>query len=180
MTRRHGRGWTPAVLAAVVLTAGFAVLTGTTLDFPEGASAFPLFVLAGGTVLLGVVAVRNLRPVEPEVAGATAEVEASKLPATDTAETSTPSWRDRRVLGFLLLWVLYPVVLMAIGFLIATALVLAASLAILRIRRLWLWLAGVVPVTLVAFALLQVLLNIALPQGPVDQAVADFLYQLRG
>lgn len=152
----------PSVLAGLLLAAGFAVLAVSTLDFPEGSRGYPLVVLSAAAVLFACVAVQNHR------SGSSGPVEAPPTP-----------W-DPRVAVFLAIWVLYPVALMASGFLVATALALSASLVLLRVKRPIAWVAGVVPVTFAFFALLQVVLNIALPQTPLDRLVADFLYGLRG
>lgn len=152
----------PSVLAGAVLAAGFAILTVTTLDFPEASRGYPLVVLGVGSVLFACVAVQNRKAAPSE------------------AVDEHGSGRDPRVAGFLVIWVLYPVALIAIGFIVSTAVALSASLLLLRVKRPLVWVVGVVPVTFLVFALLQVVLNIALPQTPLDRSVADFLYGLRG
>lgn len=159
---QHRGGFPPAVLAGVALAIAFAALAVTTVGFPDSARGYPLFVLLGGALLMLGSAAKNHRSA-PEV-----EVSA------------TGSWRDLRVLGFLAVWVLYAVALVTVGFLISTVAALAASLLILRVRHAAYWALGTVPVALLFFALFQVVLNIALPQSPLDRAVADLLYEWRG
>lgn len=151
-----------AGLAGLLLASGFAVLAISTLDFPRGSRTYPLAVLTAAALLFACVAVQNWRG-----------------DGSEAVDVPPPGW-DGRTAGFLAVWVLYPVALMSIGFLTSTAVAISVSLALLRVRRPWRWVAGVLPVTLLVFALLQVVLNIALPQTPLDRLVADFLYGLRG
>jgi hypothetical protein len=168
--RAHGRHPTdvraryapPAVVAGLVLAAGAAVLTLRTFDFPETSRGHPLVVLGGATVLLALSALKNRQ----------------SLPS-QASPAAKPTF-DARVPVFFGIWLLYPIALMAAGFLGSTIVALAASLSLLGIKRRWAWAAGTVPVTLMIFALLQVVLNIALPQSAADRLVADFLYGLRG
>lgn len=152
----------PAVLSGLLLAAGFAVLALTTLDFPRDSRGYPLVVLTTATVLFAAVAVQNWR--------------AGNL---EPVEEPSSRW-DTRVAVFVAIWVLYPVALMAIGFLVSTVVALSGSLVLLRVKRPLVWVTGVVPASFILFALLQVLLSIALPQAPLDMIVADFLYRLRG
>jgi hypothetical protein len=150
------------VLAALVMSGGFAVLAATTMRFPSQSRGFPLFVLTAAAVLFALVAVQDTL------------LEGTASPA------QRPTGPPPRVVAFVVLWLLYPAAMMTVGFLVSTMAALAGSLAVLHVRRLLMWALGAVPVTVLVFAVLQVVLNIALPQTPLDRLVASFLYRLGG
>lgn len=160
--RAGGRSGPLPLLAPLLLAVVTAAMAVEAWTFPTPSRYYPGLVSTAVTILLLVVAWRN------------------RTPAATPLDASTPMLWSWRVLGFVGIWVLYPVVMLSLGFLFATVAAMIASLMLLRIRRPARWSLATVPASVVLFAMLQVVLNIALPATPIERAIARFLYGLGG
>lgn len=160
--RAGGRSGPLPALAPLLLAVVTAAMAIEAWSFPAPSRYYPGLLSTALTILLVVVAWRN------------------RGPTTQPPDASSPMLWSGRVLGFIGIWVLYPLVMLSLGFLFATLAAMIASLLLLRIRRPTAWSLAMVPGSVAIFAMLQVVLNIALPATPIERAIARFLYGLGG
>lgn len=84
-----------------------------------------------------------------------------------------------RMIGFVAVWVAYAFGLAQLGFIVSTSLAIALSLALLGIRHILFSIACALVFSLVMAVLLQTVLYIPTPSGPVDQLLTRTIYALR-
>lgn len=150
------------------LFAIFGVLAWQTTRLSGAAAAYPAYVLGVLAVLLLGIAAGELRRrgrprLDPEL-----------------AESLSGSARGRAALAaFVGTWVAYVLLLEAIGFLAATGLAIAASLALLGQRRVLPVVAGSIAFSLALAVLVKTVLYVPVPLGAPDLALERLIYSLR-
>jgi hypothetical protein len=81
--------------------------------------------------------------------------------------------------GFIVLWLIYALILNAVGFLVATALAVAAGLLLLRLRRLRAIAGGAVVFSLVMAVVVKAVLYVPVPVAAPDLALERLIFLLR-
>ncbi|MBO0904054.1 tripartite tricarboxylate transporter TctB family protein [Jiella sonneratiae] len=156
--------------------ASFAIITGfgllLALQLPgisPAARTYPLVMIVLVVVSSAVVAVR-------EVAGWAGK---APLDGKLNAILTAPSARQLRLAAFVAVWLAYWWVLPVIGFMIATALAIFASLYVLKTRSLLLA-ALVAAVFAILFSVLfTTVLYVPVPLGALDEALIEWIYALQ-
>jgi hypothetical protein len=98
-----------------------------------------------------------------------------------TPQDHAPGTRQRQdaravgaAIAFAAVWAVYAYTWGALGFIIATSLALSLSLVLLRWRG-WVVLPGAILASLLLYWVLTELLTVAIPRGPVEQAVTNIM-----
>lgn len=141
-----------------------AVLAVGSLSISEKAAAYPQALIAASFVLV-LVQLASVLPRRTE----------SQTEAPDAA--SPPSVRAGTYLAlFCLCWLLYPLLLVPFGFILATTLALFASISIFRIRRRWTALLGLFVFVVIFAVLLKTVIYIPVPEAWPDKIIDSIIY----
>lgn len=132
-----------------------------TIRYPAPTNLYPSVVLGATVALALLVAIQNLRNTET-------------FGPSDQGRTSA----GLRPAAFAAVWLSYPLVLIAVGFLISTVVAIGLSLWLLRVKHLLAYVVASLPTAALLLVGLQVLFNVAVPQGFLDLLITDFVYSL--
>lgn len=156
-------------LACLVLVFGLLIALGTSsFSIDAAAARYPQVLIAGALVALTVALLQKRR--QPAPVGSDAEL---------AALAAGPAPAQMAFGGFVLVWLAFPFVMGALGFVLSTVIALVLSCLLLRIRRPVVVVASSI-VLAVAFAvLLRTVLYVPMPSGWLDQRIDQVIYQMR-
>lgn len=157
------------LISFLLIIAGAIFLGVRSGDIALTARVYPL-------ILIALVIVCSLAIAAREIIGRSAP---AKLDADLTNILSAPTASRARLTAFCITWLVYPWVMSRAGFLVATVAAIALSLWLLKIRRPVVALVAAVAFALAFSVIFATALYIPTPSGPLDNALAEYLYTLQ-
>ncbi|MEF2071745.1 tripartite tricarboxylate transporter TctB family protein [Consotaella aegiceratis] len=156
-------------LSSFLIMALFGVVLGYQATRFQGmASVYPLGLAVA--VVAGMI-VMTAREVALKQRGVALHPQIARL----TQISGSQLWR---FLAFLLLWLAYPSLLSHFGFIVATTVVLALSLWLLRFNRIVAGTIGVVVFCFLLAVLFTTVFYIPTPSGPIDEWLMRLIFSL--
>ncbi|QBI18549.1 hypothetical protein ER308_02530 [Egibacter rhizosphaerae] len=158
-------------LLSGALTVATGVLFVMALGFPEGSRAY-------AAATLGVLSLLLLGSTGQSV------LEFRRVSQQSKRSSGRAYFRSVSppfaVVSFLATWVIYPMILMGMGFITSTAIAIGvSSLAFARrLRGAVTSILVAVPLAVSLFVVLQVLLNVGVPRAQIDRLIENWAYGL--
>jgi len=154
------------LISFLLIICGTAVLGLQIPDIAASARVYPL-------VLMVLVVLCTLVVAAKEIAGRS---NTAALDATFAKILSAPLPQQLRTLAFIAIWMAYSWALTPVGFLVSTTCAIAASLWLLRVRRVLVGIATALVFSVVLAVLFATVLYIPTPLGPLDRLLAQAIY----
>ena len=157
------------LISLFLIICGAVIFGLQTPNIAASARVYPL-------VLIVLVIVCSLAVVVKEIVGRAAT---APLNAEFTKILTAPSPFRLRLLAFIVAWLVYPLALSGIGFIVSTTCALTLSLWLLKIGRPVIGAVSALAFSVSFSILFATVLYIPTPSGPLDDLLIQLLYSIQ-